>query len=83
MIATEPLGESIARQLIANDAAVSDLNFILDYFRLSADRRLLSGGRVSYSKLQFRDIAEGLRPRMLRVFPQLRNVGVDYAWGVM
>lgn len=79
--ATEPLGEGRARSLIANNMAVSDTNFVLDYFRLSADHRLLFGGRVSYSTLQPPALAATLRARMLKVFPQLRDVRQEYTWG--
>jgi gamma-glutamylputrescine oxidase len=79
--ATQPLGESRARALIRNDAAAADMNWILDYFRLSADHRLLFGGRVSYSGLDPFDSARVLRRRMVAVFPQLADVGVEYAWG--
>jgi gamma-glutamylputrescine oxidase len=81
IIATEPLGAERARQLIANNAAVSDMNWVLDYFRRSADHRLLFGGRVSYSGLNSFEAPGGTRSRMLGVFPQLANVRVDYSWG--
>ncbi len=81
ILATEPLSENRARSLIAEDVAVSDLNFIVDYFRLSADRRLLFGGRASYTTLEPRDLFRFMRPRMLRVFPQLHDVRLDYCWG--
>lgn len=81
IVATEPLGETRARELIRNDMAVADINFVLDYFRRSADHRLLFGGRVSYSTLQVLPIGQALRARMLRVFPQLADVRVDRAWG--
>lgn len=81
MIATEPLGEERARGLIANNMAVNDLNWILDYFRLSADRRLLFGGRVSYSTLKPADTAPAVRARMLGVFPQFADVKIEYSWG--
>ena len=81
IIATEPLGESRARSLIANDMAVADVNFVLDYYRLSADHRMLFGGRVSYSTLQPPNLERSMRPRMLKVFPQLGDVRIDYAWG--
>jgi gamma-glutamylputrescine oxidase len=83
IIATEPLGEQRARQLIANNAALCDTNWILDYFRRSADHRLLFGGRVNYSLLNVRAVAPATRKRMLNVFPQLRDVRVDYAWGCL
>ena len=81
IVATEPLGEERARQLIANNAAVSDMNWVLDYFRRSADHRLLFGGRVNYSGLKSFDAPGATRVRMLRVFPQLADVRMDYAWG--
>ena len=81
IIATEPLGEARARALIANNAAVSDMNWVLDYFRRSADHRLLFGGRVNYSGLRSFDAPAATRARMLAVFPQLREVHVEYAWG--
>lgn len=81
IIATEPLGERLASELLPRDSAVSDQNVLLDYFRLSSDRRLLFGGRCNHTGRTPRDIASALRPRMLRVFPQLRGVRVDYEWG--
>jgi gamma-glutamylputrescine oxidase len=81
IVATEPLGAERARALIANNAAVSDMNWVLDYFRLSADHRLLFGGRVNYSGLSSFDAPSATRARMLAVFPQLSNVRTDYAWG--
>jgi len=81
IVATEPLGPERARQLIANNAAVSDMNWVLDYFRRSADHRLLFGGRVNYSGLKSFDAPGATRARMLRVFPQLDGVRIDYAWG--
>ena len=81
IVATAPLGEHRARALIANNAAVSDMNWVLDYFRLSADHRLLFGGRVSYSGLGGFDARRSTRARMLRVFPQLEDVGIEYTWG--
>ncbi|HXR89229.1 MAG TPA: FAD-binding oxidoreductase [Steroidobacteraceae bacterium] len=81
IVATEPLQEERARRLIANDAAVSDLNWVLDYFRLSADHRLLFGGRVNYSDLASFDAPSATRKRMLRVFPQLADLQIQYSWG--
>ena len=81
IVATEPLGAERARQLIANNAAVSDMNWVLDYFRRSADHRLLFGGRVNYSGLKSFDAPGATRARMLNVFPQLEGVRIDYAWG--
>jgi gamma-glutamylputrescine oxidase len=81
IIATEPLGEERIRGLLPSNAAVADINWILDYFRSSADHRLLFGGRVSYSSVQPPRLAESMRARMLRVFPTLAGVHVAYAWG--
>ncbi len=79
--ATEPLGETRAKALIGNDMAVADVNWALDYFRLSADHRLLFGGRASYSTLPPPDLSGTLRRRMARVFPTLEGVKMDYVWG--
>jgi len=81
IIATRPMDDARARALLPSDAAVADLNWILDYFRLSADRRLLFGGRVSYSALQPPRLAESMQRRLVRVFPQAADLEVEYAWG--
>jgi gamma-glutamylputrescine oxidase len=81
IVATEPLGEERARALISNNAAVSDMNWVLDYYRRSADHRLLFGGRVNYSGLKSFDAPSATRARMLNVFPQLKDVRIQYAWG--
>jgi gamma-glutamylputrescine oxidase len=79
--ATEVLGEQRAARLITNNAAIADINWVLDYFRRSADHRLLFGGRVSYSGVDPFDSARVLRGRIARVFPQLDDVQIEYAWG--
>ena len=81
IVATEPLGEEGARALIRDDVAVADSRFVVNYFRLSADHRLLFGGGESYGYRFPRDIAGVVRPRMLGIFPQLAGVAIDYAWG--
>ncbi len=81
IIATEPLGRERANALIPSRACISDNQFVLDYYRLSADDRMLFGGRVSYSTLSPRDLAASMRRDMLRVFPQLGDVQVTHAWG--
>jgi gamma-glutamylputrescine oxidase len=80
IVATEPLGAERARALIANNAAVCDMNAVLDYFRCSADHRLLFGGRVG-TVLGSSDATKTTRERMLKVFPQLADVRIDYSWG--
>jgi gamma-glutamylputrescine oxidase len=81
IVATEPLGEERATSLVKNNAGVVDSNWVVDYFRRSADHRLLFGGRANYSGLSQFDGAEATRQRMIGVFPQLADVKIDYAWG--
>ena len=81
IMATQPLGEERAKELLPSNAAIADINWILDYFRRSADHRLLFGGRVSYSAVQPPRLAESMRKRMLRIFPALADVKVAYSWG--
>ena len=79
--ATEPLEEQRARRLIPGDLCISDTNMVLDYFRLSEDRRLLFGGRVAYHGRAPRDLAGAMRRRILATFPQLADVGLSHIWG--
>jgi gamma-glutamylputrescine oxidase len=81
IVATEPLGAERARALITNNSAVSDMNWVLDYFRLSADHRLLFGGRVNYSGLSSFDAPGATKARMLGVFPQLADARIEFSWG--
>jgi gamma-glutamylputrescine oxidase len=81
IVATEPLGEARATELVKNNAGIVDSNWVMDYFRRSADHRLLFGGRVNYSGLSHFDGAEATRQRMLGVFPQLEDVKIQYSWG--
>ncbi len=81
MLATAPLGEAFARALIRDDVAVADTKHVIDYFRLSADRRLLFGGGETYTRRFPADLAGFVRRYMLRVFPQLAEIPIDYAWG--
>lgn len=80
MIATAPLGAR-ATDVLARDIAVADNKHVVNYFRLSDDGRLLFGGRANASIGFPRDIAGLLRGRMEHMFPQLRGVRVDHAWG--
>ncbi len=81
IVATRPLGAERAAALIRNNMAVTDINWILDYFRLSSDHRLLFGGRVSYSGIDPIGTRRATRLRMLQVFPQLADAEIEYAWG--
>ncbi|MFN9505715.1 MAG: NAD(P)/FAD-dependent oxidoreductase [Rubrivivax sp.] len=78
---SDVLDERRCRALIPSRSAVCDTNFVLDYFRPTADHRMLYGGRVSYSTVSPMNLAASMRQRMLATFPQLRDVAVKYAWG--
>lgn len=81
MIATESMGEDRALELMPRRCAASDTNFILDYFRVSADHRLLFGGGDSYTGSTPRNLIGRIRRSMLGVFPQLDDLEIDHAWG--
>ncbi len=81
IIATEPLDEESVARINPHDVAVCDPNFVIEYFRLSADKRLLFGGRCNYFGDDPKVIQRQLRPRMARIYPQLQDIAVDYAWG--
>jgi len=83
IIATEPLKKEVYQALLPGNHAVCDLKIDLDYFRLSADKRLLFGGMCNYSGRDPKDIKAALYPKMLKVFPQLAGVNIDYQWGGM
>ncbi|HEY6131259.1 MAG TPA: FAD-binding oxidoreductase [Halioglobus sp.] len=81
IVATEPLTVAEATQINPLDLAVCDQNHVVDYFRLSADRRLLFGGRCNYSGREPVSIEGALLPRLRRIYPQLAHKRLDYAWG--
>ena len=81
IIATEPLPADVVDAINPRDIAVCDPNFVLEYFRLSADKRLLFGGRCNYFGSDPAVIERDLKPRMARVYPRLADVRIDYAWG--
>lgn len=81
VIATEPLGDDGARDLIPGNESVADTRFVVNYWRRSADNRLLFGGGESYSSRFPDDIASFVRPHMLSIYPHLKDVKIDYAWG--
>jgi len=80
VLATAPLGEDRARALIADDCCVHATKHVVDYYRLTADRRLLFGGGETYSDREPADIKGFVRRYMLDVFPQLEDAAIDYAW---
>ena len=81
IVTSKPLPAALADSLIPSKAAACDTNFVLDYFRPTPDHRLLFGGRVSYSTVTPPNLATSMQARMVRTFPQLAGVEVDYAWG--
>jgi glycine/D-amino acid oxidase-like deaminating enzyme len=81
IIATEPLSAAMANEILPRNMACCDQRVALDYFRLSADRRLLFGGLCNYSAREPSSIIGALRPNMLAVFPQLEDARIDYEWG--
>jgi gamma-glutamylputrescine oxidase len=81
IIGTAPLEPALCQRLIARNAAVCDNNFVLDYFRFSADHRLLFGGRVSYTTQTPPQLEQLMRQRMVQIFPELSGTPVQYLWG--
>lgn len=79
VIATEPLGDRFP-EILPTDYCVEDSNFLLDYFRLSGDRRLLYGGGVIYGARDPQHVESIIRPKLLKTFPQLKDVRIDYGW---
>jgi gamma-glutamylputrescine oxidase len=81
MISTEPVQSGLSHKLLPSKVAVCDNNFILDYFRFSADHRMLFGGRVSYSTRTPDRLKQLMTERMCAIFPQLKGVPVSHVWG--
>ena len=81
IIATEPLNENTYSKLLPGNHAVCDMKIDLDYFRLSADKRLLFGGMCNYSGLDPKNIKAALYPKMLKVFPELEKINISHQWG--
>ena len=81
IIGTEPLPEDVVDEINPLDVAVCDANEVVDYYRLSADKRLLYGGACNYSGRDPASIKSYILPRMLKIYPQLDNVRIDYEWG--
>ncbi len=82
IIATEPLDEELARTINADDVAVHDSRADLDYYRLSADRRMLFGAGESHlTELDESQIEAKVRPRMVSLYPELSDARIDYCWG--
>ncbi|AHG18680.1 gamma-glutamylputrescine oxidoreductase [Chania multitudinisentens RB-25] len=80
IIATAPLPPEQALALLPGNYCVEDCNYLLDYFRLTADNRLLYGGGVNYGAWETANITAKILPNMLKTFPQLKDVRIDYCW---
>jgi len=81
IVCSEPIEPALCDSLVPSHSAVCDSNFVLDYFRPTSDHRMLYGGRVSYSTMTPRNLAESMRQRMAGTFPQLAGTKIQYAWG--
>ena len=81
VVATEPLGEKKAREIIKNNYAVCDTRFIIDYYRFSEDWRMVFGGGETFTSNFVKNATSFVSKRMIKVFPQLKNVKIDYSWG--
>ena len=81
IVASEPLSDDLVSQINPRDLAICDPNYILTYFRLSADKRLLFGGRFTYFGSDPEVIKKNLTPRLLKIWPQLANTKFDFGWG--
>lgn len=78
--ATVKLDSSLAKQLNPYDLAVYDSRFVLDYYRMTADNRLMFGGGTNYSGRDSKDVAAELRPALERTFPQLKGIEIEFDW---
>ncbi|MDO6590217.1 gamma-glutamylputrescine oxidoreductase [Loktanella sp. D2R18] len=80
VMATEQLSDEVVKRLLPTDTCVEDIRYILDYYRLSADNRLLFGGGTVYGGADPRDIEAKLRKNLSKVFPELAHVKIEHAW---
>ena len=80
IIATEPLSEEMQKAIMPQDVCVEDCNYLLDYFRLSGDGRLLYGGGTTYGAREPEKVEALIVPKMLKTFPMLKDVKIDHAW---
>jgi gamma-glutamylputrescine oxidase len=81
VLATEPLSDELAREIIPLDTSMADSRFVINYWKLSADNRLLFGGGENYRRGFPSDIKGFVQPYMLQVYPQLADSKIDYGWG--
>jgi len=80
IVATEPLSDEQVEQTLRRDVAVCDSRTALDYYRLSADKRMLFGGLSNYTGLEPKNVTEIMRAKMINVFPSLKDTAIDYTW---
>jgi gamma-glutamylputrescine oxidase len=80
IVVTKPLSDSMVKSLITHNYCVEDCNYLLDYFRITGDNRLLYGGGVVYGAREPKDIEQLILPKILKTFPQLKGVEIDYRW---
>jgi gamma-glutamylputrescine oxidase len=80
VVATEVLGPELTQKMMPAGYCIEDCNFLLDYYRITADHRLLFGGGVVYSGAEPQDIIRRLQPHIARTFPYLRDKKIDFAW---
>ncbi|EKF59027.1 gamma-glutamylputrescine oxidoreductase [Agrobacterium albertimagni AOL15] len=80
VMATEPLDAKLIEELLPANYCVEDANYVLDYYRRTADNRLLYGGGIGYGGQDPKNLTGVIRPNMLKTFPQLKDVKIDYAW---
>ncbi len=79
-LTTTPLTTAVAKSINPDNLAVYDSRMVLDYYRLTADNRLMFGGGTNYSGRDINNVAHTLRPALEKTFPELRGVDIDYAW---
>ncbi|QIR15293.1 NAD(P)/FAD-dependent oxidoreductase [Shewanella aestuarii] len=80
VITTEPLSDEMAASILPQDYCVEDCNYLLDYYRLSGDKRLIFGGGVVYGARDPANVKALIEPKLLQTFPQLKGIKIDYAW---
>ena len=80
VIATEPLSKDLQKQLLPTDHCVEDGNYLLDYYRLSGDGRLIYGGGTTYGAREPDKIEAIIGRKMLKTYPMLKDVKIDFAW---
>ena len=80
VVTTEVLSDEMVQDMIPNGQCVEDCNYLLDYYRITGDNRLLYGGGVVYGARDPDNVEAIIRPKMLKTFPQLKDVKIDFAW---